>query len=108
MGSSTLWDAVELGRIIDGARIRRGYDRVTDLARAIETATGDKWSANTIYDVLNGRRLPSLGLLTALMLTLSLRSGDLTEALINPDARASWAGLCDSPPSGGRPGGLSV
>lgn len=79
-----LWDAQRLGGIVLGARRGAGYSRMADLIIDLQRHTGVRVSENTLYDVENGKRLPSLITLTALQITLGIRPEDLTPAIVEP------------------------
>jgi hypothetical protein len=87
-----VWDPEKLGRIIDGARIRAGYSRIADLVVDMERKTGVRRHENTLYDVKNGKRLPDLELMTALMLTLKISHMEVSEA-VTEDFRQQYVNL---------------
>jgi DNA-binding XRE family transcriptional regulator len=53
-------DLVGFGRRLRGARAIAGYDRMTDLATAIESVCGLSISARTLYAIERGEQMPSL------------------------------------------------
>ena len=76
-----VWDPVRVGRIIEGARHRAGYARIADLVVDLERRTGVRRHTNTLYDVVNGKRLPDLELMTALMITLKIPHREMAEGV---------------------------
>lgn len=90
--SQSIWDAKKLGRIIYGARIRAGYDRMSDLALDLNRVTGVRRHENTLYDIQNGKRLPDMELMTALQLHLGMTFREVCEALA-PEYRDRWIQL---------------
>lgn len=78
---SQLWDARKLGGILQGARYGADIRRREDLVVVIARTTGQSVSETTISELENGRRLPSLNALTAIMLTLGISFQDLASAV---------------------------
>lgn len=89
-----IWNAARLGRIIGGAIVRGGYDRMTDLVLDMERRTGVRRHENTLYDIKNGKRLPDLELLTALQITLGIKQSEISDA-VTEEFRDKYRSLCD-------------
>ena len=87
-----IWDARKLGRVIKGARMRAGYDRVADLVLDVERVTGVRRHENTLYDIQKGKRLPDLELLTALIITLKIPHEEIASA-VRPEFRDRYDGM---------------
>ena len=74
-------DAQRLGAIIRGARHRARYVDMSDLVGAMQRKTGMRWHEHTLYTVEQGKRLPNLNMLLALMVTLDLTMDELVSAV---------------------------
>jgi len=74
---SSLFDAVRLGALIRGARHREGYVDMSDLVLAVYRQTGMRWHEHSLYAVEQGKRLPNINMLVALMMTLDMKAEEL-------------------------------
>jgi len=88
----SLWDARKLGLILKGAITESGYARVQDLIVDMERQTGVRRHDNTIYDILGGKRLPDLEVLTAMMIVLGIKHSRIAEA-VNESSRDAYMRL---------------
>jgi transcriptional regulator with XRE-family HTH domain len=63
-------DLAELGRRLRAARTIAGYDRMTDLATAIEDISGVSVSARSLYAIERGEQMPSFEQVVCIMAAL--------------------------------------
>ncbi|MBI5230561.1 MAG: helix-turn-helix transcriptional regulator [Coriobacteriales bacterium] len=77
------------GRRLKAARAIAGYDRMTDLASAIEAACGTSISARSLYAIERGEQMPSYEQLVCIIVVMPIESQqDLFRAAIRPDLQS--------------------
>ena len=94
-------DLAVFGRRLKGARIMAGYNRMTDLASALEDGCGLSMSARSLYAIERGEQMPTLE--QAICLVSLLSEGDTRFFLpaVREDLRISVYGHSSTPEGAG-------